>query len=93
MIVEVRSRAQVAIRGLRPSERAAVQRALEELSRLGEQHLRESPRFSALRPRSGVVLFSYEATSILRLIVAFESGNCIIEDVVPKERLKNYRMV
>lgn len=80
-------RAEVAFGALGNEARARVERTLERVRTSDYQSLRDGRLLYRFRPTSNTSLWVLRPSAQLRLIVSFRDSSCVIEDIVPHDRL------
>ena len=88
MDLQIRRRAEIALRSLQKVERKQIERSLDELLASDRVSLSSNPKFRLLAAGfSGKKLVVYRGSTKLRLVLSFEGDTCILEDVVDHDRL------
>ena len=88
MQLQIRHRAEIALRSLQKVERNKIERSLNELLASDRSSLNSNPKFRLVAAGfSGKKLAVYRGSTKLRLVLSFEDDTCILEDVVDHDRL------
>lgn len=88
MQLRIERRAEIALRSLQGAEQKHVDRALSDLLASEIATVRHSHKIKSITlSSSSRNLFVYRGSPKLRLILSFENGTCILEDIVDHDRL------
>lgn len=87
MDIVIQSRAEIALRSLKQSERKQILQALERIKLVKPQDLWQIPHLYKLREKSDQNFYVYRGNQQLRLVLSFQENICTVEDIMAHDKL------
>jgi len=92
MEIQFKRRSEISLRSLSGADRRKVDRSLQELAATDASSLYGLPQLRKLAAGfSGKKLYTYRATTRLRLVLTIEADVCYVEDIVDHDHLTRLR--